>query len=126
MPSLRVSCSGRIDKPLPAFIVKNLPTIKAAATDIHIYSQKLNAGLAQEEDTSKVDWGNETDYIWWGIDLAIPMPLSPAVQDKLTTARDQLRKLKAYSVNIGLAAFHGKYHICLHKEGKSCEPEQEI
>ncbi len=126
MASLRFLCSGRIDKPLPQALVTALPAIKSNLVDLQTYARKLNEGAANEEDTNMVVWGNETDYIWFQIDLAIPMPIPDALQAKLPAIKDKIRQLKTYAVNTGMFSFRAKYHICPHKEGKLCEVEQEI
>lgn len=120
-------CHGQVNKPLPAALVADLPVIKANLTDFQTYSQKLNIGKPYEEQTNRVAWGDTVDYIWWAIDLAIPMPLTPTQQSKLATLRAKIQQLKTYAIKTGMAAFHGAYHVCNHEEEvRTCEPEQEI
>ncbi len=124
MATLRFMCSGRINKPLPATLVSTLPAIKEVMADLQTYAQKLN-----KEDTDTVLWGNEVDYIWFNISLAIPMPLPQVLQDKLPVIRNKIRGLKTYAINTGEAAFQGTYHICKHGDGvpNNCSlTEQEI
>lgn len=126
MSYLRFMCSGRINKPLSPTLVIALPTIKANAVDLQSYARKFNAGAANEERTNKVVWGDEPIYIWFQIDLAIPMPIPAALQTKLPAIKDKLRQLKTYAVNTGMATFHGKYHVCHHDMGGLCEAEVDI
>lgn len=127
MASLRFMASGRVNKPLPAALVSALPAIKDAATDLQTYARKLNEGKVNEEATNTVVWGNELDYIWWNIGLAIPMPLPQVLQDKLPAIKTKIRQLKDYAVNTGKAAFSAKYHVCHHDENPpTCEPSQDI
>ena len=126
MAYLRFMCQGQVLKPLPSALVTALPSIKANATDLQSYAQRLNAGAANEEVTNKVIWGEEVDHIWFRIDLAIPIPIPTALQTKLPAIKDKIRQLKTYAVNTGMASFHGKYHVCHHDTGQLCESEQEI
>ena len=126
MAGIRFMCTGRVNKPLPSALVDALPSIKSNLTDLQSYAQKLNIGAKNEEATNKVEWGNETEYVWFAVDLWTPLPLPDALQAKLLAIRDKIRQLKTYAVNTGEAAFHGKYHKCYHDEGGVCEPEVEI
>ena len=121
-------CTGRVNKPLPSALVDALPSIKSNLTDLQSYAQKLNIGANNEEDTNRVEWGNETDYIWFAVDLWTPLPLPDALQTKLPAIRDKIRQLKTYALNTGEAAFHGKYHVCHHDTDNTtpCEPEVDI
>ena len=104
-----------------------LPAIKTVAAELQNYAVRINEGKHNEEVTNVVVWGNEADYIWFGLDTAIPTPLPQVLQDKLPAIRTQIRKLKTYAVNTGMAAFRGTVHICHHGEvPPTCEPEQDI
>ncbi len=121
MALLRFMCRGRVNKPLPSALVTAFPAIKTNLLDLQTYARKVNL-----EDTQKVAWGNETDYIWFDVDLAIPQPIPAALQVKLPAIRAKIQQLKSYAVNTGEAMVHAKYHICLHDEGRTCGPEQDI
>lgn len=126
MRFLRFMCSGRINKPFPQALVDVLPSIKVNAAELQTYARKINEGKHNEEATNVVTWGNETESLWFQIDLAIPMPLPQALQDKLPAIKDKLRLLKTYAVSTGIGTFHAGYHICRHEEGLLCESEVEI
>ncbi len=117
MAALRFMCSGRINKPLPAALVSALPAIKDAVVDLQSYARKINEGKNNEEATVNAIWGNETGYIWWNLDLAIPMPLPQVLQDKLPAIKTKIRQLKTHAVSTGEDAFRAQYHICKHGEG---------
>jgi len=127
MTSLRFTASGQINKPLPSALVKALPAIKDAVTNLQSLARKINEGKKNEEPTNTVVWGSESDHISFALDLAIPMPLSQALQDKIPSIRTKIRQLKDYAVNTGEAAFSAKYHVCYHGEGGNhppCNPEE--
>ncbi len=126
MDYLRFKCYGRVNKPLPSALVSALPVIKSNLIDLQSYAQKINVNKPNEEATNLVAWGDETDYVWFRLDLAIPMPLPEALQVKLPIIRSKIQQLKAYAVNTGRAAFYGKYHICHHGTNQLCGPVQEI
>lgn len=66
------------------------------------------------------------------IDLAFPLPLSPAVQTKLNALKGAIVKAKAYAVKINEGrvneeiSIRAVYHICKHDTGEPCEKEIEI
>ncbi len=127
MAYLRIRSRGRVNKPLPVALISALPAVKDNLSDLRGYAQRVNVGKPNEEATDTVTWGNETDYIWWLIDMAIPMPLPQIVQDKLVVAKAKLQQLKQYAVNTGEVAFYSQYHICHHGDNPSnCEGKQEI
>jgi len=126
MALIRFRCFGRVNKPLPSALVADLPSIKDNLTDLQTYARKINEGKDYEEDTNKVGWGNETDRIWFLIDLAVPLPMPQALQDKLPTIKNKIRQLKTYAVNTGEAAFFGTYHICHHDTRQPCEDSVDI
>jgi len=71
--------------------------------------------------------------IRFDIQLAIPKDVYDAIPlAKKIAARDAIRKLKALAVKINAGQPNeemtvvANWHICLHDEGKTCEPEQEI
>ena len=119
MAALRFISSGRINKPLPAALVSALPAIKDAVTDLQSYARKINEGKINEEVSVTATWGKKTAYIWWNLNLAIPMPLPQVLQDKLPAIRTKIRQLETYAVSTGENAFQAKYHVCHHGE-----PEQ--
>jgi len=69
----------------------------------------------------------------FNLDLAIPSAVYDAIPSaKKTAFRNAIKAMKALAVRINEGADNeeatvkASWHKCLHDEGKSCEPEQEI
>ena len=66
------------------------------------------------------------------VDLAVPEPLSPALEGQWGTLLTYIRVFKQASakINSGLAneedTTRADWHICGHNEGKECDPKVEI
>ncbi len=66
------------------------------------------------------------------LDLAVPEPLSPALEEQWDALLNHIRAFKRSSLklNKGLAneenTTRADWHICGHGEGKECGPKVEI